>query len=105
MFRKAWFCYAVALLATAAACGLWLMLFSELRDSPSQSREAVAPAFAPSGVLPVPPRIRPADPVRAALFEQLQRGQAVCLGGFYAVKGDDGEPYVVHSNDERVPCP
>ena len=103
MFRKAWFCYAVALLATAAACGLWLVLFSELRDSPSQSREAVAPA--PSGVLPVPPRIRPADPVRAALFEQLQHGQAVCLGGFYAVKGDDGAPYVVHSNDERVPCP
>lgn len=90
MFRKAWFCYAVAVLATVAACGLWLVIFSELRDSPSRSREGIASAVAASGVLPVPPRIRPADPVRAVLFDQLQRGQVVCVGGFYAVRAADG---------------
>ena len=50
MFRRAWFCYAVAVLATVAACVLWLLVFSELRDSPSRSRDAVAPAFTVSTV-------------------------------------------------------
>jgi len=104
MFRKAWFCYAVALLATVAACVLWLVVFSELRDSPSRSRDAVAPVITSPGVLPVPLRIRPAAPARAVLFDRLQRGQVVCFGGFYAARAADGLR-LLYLNGERVPCP
>lgn len=98
-----WVYYACALLATLLACALWLVVFSELRDSPSRSSEVVTTTFT-SGVLPVPPRIRPADPVRAVLFEQLQRGQVVCVDGFYAVRAADAVHWV-HSGDERISCP
>jgi hypothetical protein len=96
-----WVYYSVALVATIAACFLWWVVLVEVRGGASPEQRSVLS----SGVLPVPPKLRPADPVHAALFEQMQRGQAVCLDGFYAVKGGDDTPYVAHSNDERVPCP
>lgn len=95
-----WFLYFVAVVATVAACFLWLVVFAELRGASSGPRPGLS-----SGVLPLVPRLRPADPVRAALFQQLQRGQAVCLDGFYAVRASDGTAYVLHTSDGRVPCP
>lgn len=55
--------------------------------------------------LPVVPKVVPADPLRAVLFEQLQDGRAVCVGGFYAVRAMDGSAVEIHSNGERVSCP
>jgi len=95
-----WAYYSLAFAATVAACFFWWVVAVELRSGFSPARAASS-----SGVLPVVLPVRPADPVRAALFEQLQRGQAVCLGGFYAVKANDGTPYLVETSAGRVPCP
>jgi hypothetical protein len=95
-----WGYYLVAFAATVAACFLWWVVYVEVQGvSPTQR------PVSSSGVLPVVPRLRPADPVRAVLFKQLQRGQTVCLDGFYAVKGGDGKHYAVNTSDGRVPCP
>jgi hypothetical protein len=95
-----WGYYLVALVATVAACFLWWVVYIEARGVVAAPRPVSS-----SGVLPVVPRLRPADPVRAALFDQLQRGQAVCLDGFYAVKGEDGKVYTVNTSEGRVSCP
>jgi hypothetical protein len=95
-----WGYYLFALVATVAACFLWWVVYLEARGPSVDPRPASS-----SGVLPAVPRLRPADPVRAALFQQLQRGQAVCLHGYYAVKANDGTPYVVHTSDGPVRCP
>lgn len=118
MSRKALFYYSVAAVATFLAFLLWLVVFSELRDSRSPSREVsplgadVAASPVAPGRLPVVPVLRAArdgmtagDPVHAALHRQLQGGRAVCLGGYYAMKAGDGTPYLVHTSDGLVPCP
>ena len=95
-----WVWYSVALVATLVALCLWLFVFSSIRASSVVSARSVS-----SGVLPVPVVVRPADPVRAALYKQLREGLAVCSGGFYAVRGEDGVLYQVQTSDGRVPCP
>lgn len=64
MSWKVWRWYLVALVATVLACCLWLVVFSELRDSSSLPREGsrvVAPqVLASPGRLPVVPVLRPA---------------------------------------------
>ena len=84
MFRRAWFCYAVALLATVAACVLWLVVFSELRDSPSRSRDPVVPAFTAvtsspvvlsHAVPPAPPRSDREACVNGQVWQYFDREQ------------------------------
>jgi len=100
-----WVYYGVALAATVLACLLWLVVFGAWPGASSVPTAAAAPRFAPSGSLPVPPVLRPADGTRAVLFENLRAGRAVCdSGGFYARQAA-AQTVRVFVDGRPVPCP
>ena len=100
-----WVYYGVAFAATVLACVLWLFVFGVLPGASSMPAPAVVPRPVSFGVLPVPPRIRPADQTRAILFDDLRAGRAVCdAGGFYARQAG-AQTVRVFVDGRPVPCP
>lgn len=100
-----WMYYAVALAALVLSVFLWLFVFSQFRGAGSVPASMPLAAAVPPGRLPVPPRLRPADPVHAILFEDVQTGRAVCdAAGFYARQAG-AQTVRVLVDGRPVPCP
>lgn len=109
MSWKVWRWYLVAAVATLLACWLWLVVFAELRDSPSPSHvlsSATTAAFAPAvvpGRLPLVPVLRtatdgygPGDPVYDAQMAELRAGRLFCAGGLISRRVDRGGGVVAY---------
>ncbi len=89
-----WVYYAVAVLATLAACWLWLFIFSQGRASSVPVAAPVAPS------LPVVPVLRPASVSTAAAG----RERFFCLAGYVARQtGNSVGTLLVE--DKPVRCP
>jgi len=99
------FYYGVAIAATALACLLWLFVFGVWPGASSVPAPSVLRPVASVGWLPVPPRLRPADPVRAILFQDMQSGRAVCDAAEFYARQAGAQTVRVLVDGRPVPCP